>query len=338
MKNSYYTSDGNCAISPKTEELNEIIGDLELSLEVNKSMFKDIITAKKSNKHPSSDESEAHMLISSKSLEIVNQENSRLQDAINRMTNEICHAETLIQISEERAKQSRQRRKDISHKQSLDFKQLKDTVQKKEEEIRRLEKYSSKIEEILSKSLKQESLSPQEVLAEGKKLIEKVSKQLDNAEATLEIEEKKCREAESEIKKIQKSVKIGPPDISKTTDKILKKRYALNLNYENFWFVGYGNIEDVSDSIRSSASSVQDQIFPDKFEFSSKAKPKIPKLNLQSASNSPSKAQKDIPETKLSRLELAYQIKCEETQSLLRILNDLQAIEYNLSKSLEINK
>ena len=120
--------------------------------------------------------------------------------------------------------------------------------------------------------------------------------------------------------------------LTTTTDKILKKDYGMNLNYENFWFVG--TTDEISDSIRSSASSVQDQQFPSKFVFSSKSKPKIPKLKFPLGGEKNEK-NKDSPESKVSRLELAYQIKCEETQSLARVLSELQAIEDSLTKAAE---
>ena len=325
-------SDGNYHFPLNSDYLNEVIEDLEQSLDVNKSLFKDIIQSKKSIHHQNSEESDTNLMISSKSLEIVQLENNRLIDAISRMTAEIAQSETLIAMSEERAKQSRVRRKSSHVRLQEEVKALKDTVQRKEEEIRKLEKYYSCIEDLLTENLKQETLNPSLIVEEGKKLIKKVTKQLDAAEALKDIEEKKCREAESEIKKIQGSLKVGSSVLTTTTDKILKKDYGMNLNYENFWFVG--TTDEISDSIRSSASSVQDQQFPSKFVFSSKSKPKIPKLKFPLGGEKNEK-NKDSPESKVSRLELAYQIKCEETQSLARVLSELQAIEDSLTKAAE---
>jgi hypothetical protein len=335
MKNSVYTSDGSSRPHTKAEELSEVIEDLELSLEVNKSLFKDIIFSKKSNKSQNSEDSDANLLISSRSLEIVQSENNRVSEAISRMKKEMLNAENLISISQERSKQSRVRRKESHSKLLATLKDLKESVQKKEEEIRQLENYTSNLEMLLSKTSVNDAYSPEQVIKEGKKVIKKVFKQLETAEIARDEELRKCRDIEIEIKKIESAVKIGTPQISTNTDKILNKNYSLNLNYENFWFVGSGNIEDVSDSIRSSASSVQDQQFPNKFEFSSKLKPKIPKLKFP-ATNPIQNPKKDSPESKINRLELAYQIKCEETQSLIRILNDLRAIESSLIKGLEI--
>ena len=335
MKNTVSVPDANLTCSSKNEELSDIIEDLELSLNINKGLFKDIISSKKSSKNQNSESSDANFLISSKSLDIIQLENNRLSDAINRMTGEIVQAETQMLISKERDKQSRARRKEINSKHQKTLKELKETVQSKEEEIRKLEKYCTNIEDLLNNSLKKDAINPEYVINEGKKLITKVTKQLRAAESTRELEEKKCRDLENEINKIKSSVKVGTP-ILISTDQILKKNYLLNLNYENFWFVGIASHHEISDSIRSSASSVQDQQFPNKFEFSSKVKPKVPKLKFP-IPNSPQDAVKDTPESKLSRLELAYQIKCEETQSLIRILNDLQAIEHSLVKGLELN-
>lgn len=333
MRSSVCASDsGN---STQNQELNEIIEDLELSLDVNKSLFADIISTKKANSQQSSEETQTNILISSKSLEIVQQENNRIQEAITRMNCEITHASTLIKISEERAVQSRKRKKDLHNKHVTEIKTLKDSLLKKEEEIRKLEKYSGTLEDLLNKSLKKETLNPNDIVEEGKKLISKVSKQLRNAEVLRSVEEKKCRDAEMELKKLQSAVKVANPVGAKNTDMILKQNFLLNLNFENFWFVELAGVEEFSDSIRSSDSSVQDLQLPNKFEFSSKSKIKVPKLKFP---NSPEKqAKKESPESKLNRLELAYQIKCEETQSLQRILNDLQAIEITLTKSVEMN-
>lgn len=320
-------------LSPHTQELKDVIEDLELSLEVNKSLFTDIISTKKANSNQSSEDTQTNILISSKSLEIVQAENHRIQEALTRMNCEIAHASTLITISEERALQSRKRRKDMHNKHSSELQALKSSLQKKEEEIRKLEKYTSNLEDLLSKSLKQETLNPTDIITEGKKLISKVSKQLVTAELQKSLEEKKCRDFELELKKLQNSVKVANPSLHITTDQIIKKNFLLDLNFESFWFVGSAVIDDNSDSIRSSDSSVQDLQLPNKFEFSSKHKVKVPKLNFP---GSPQKVVKnETPEVKVNRLELAYQIKCEEIQSLQRVLNDLQAIEITLTKSIE---
>lgn len=334
MRNSCCASDSGA--SSQTQELSELIEDLELSLDVNKSLFADIITSKKSKSQQNSEESQTNILISSKSLEIVLQENNRIQEALTRMNCEIAHASTLISISEERAVQSRMRRKDLQLKHSVEIKALKDSLFSKEEEIRKQEKYLGTLDELLNKSLKHDALNPNDIIEEGKKLISKVSKQLGNAEVFKEIEEKKCRDAEMELKRLQSAVKVANPPGGKNTDMIMKQNFMLNLNFENFWFVGSAGAEEYSDSIRSSDSSIQDLQLPNKFEFSSKTKVKIPKLNFP---GSPEKKEtkKELPENKLNRLELAYQIKCEEIQSLQRILNDLQAMEITLGKSIEIN-
>ena len=282
LRSSLCASDGNFLSTVQSEDLSEIIEDLELSLDVNKSLFKDIIHSKKSNHHQNSEETDKNLFITSKSLEIVQIENTRLIDSINRMNGEISHADTLISIAQERAKESRLRRKKSHAQLQEELKSLKESIQTKEEEIRNLEKYSTNIEELLGKSLKQESINPGQVIADGKKLVNKISKQLETALSIRDIEERKCREAENEIKRLQAALKVGAPVLATTTDKILKKQYTLNINYENFWFVGLENNDDVSDSIRSSASSVQDQQFPSKFEFTSKSKPKIPKLKFLS--------------------------------------------------------
>lgn len=331
MRSSVCSSEAG--LSPHTQDLKDLIEDLELSLDVNKSLFTDIISTKKAKSQQNSEETQTNILISSKSLEIVQSENNRIQEALTRMNCEIAHATTLIAISEERALQSRKRRKDMHTKQCAELQSLKSTMHKKEEEIRKIEKYNSNLEDLLSKSLKHESLNPTEIINEGKKLISKVSKQLISAEIQKSIEEKKCRDSELELKKLQNSVKVANPSLHCTTDQILKKNFLLNINFENFWFVGSAVVDDYSDSIRSSDSSVQDLQFPDKFEFSSKHKVKVPKLNFP---GSPQKVSKtETPEVKLNRLELAYQIKCEEIQSLQRVLNDLQAIEITLAKSIE---
>ena len=321
-------------LSPHTQELNDIIEDLELSLDVNKSLFSDIISTKKANSNQNSEDTQTNILISRKSLEIVKAENHRIQEALTRMNCEIAHASTLITISEERALQSRKRRKDMHNKHSSELQTLKSSLQKKEEETRKLEKYTSNLEDLLSKNLKHESLNPNDIITEGKKLISKVSKQLIAAELQKSIEESKCRDLELELKKLQNSVKVANPPLSATTDEIIKKKFLLDLNFESFWFVGSAVLDGGSDSIRSSDSSVQDLQLPNKFEFSSKHKVKVPKLNFP---GSPQKTVKnETPEVKLSRLELAYQIKCEEIQSLQRVLNDLQAIEITLIKSGEL--
>jgi hypothetical protein len=320
-------------LSPHTHELKELVDDLELSLDVNKSLFTDIISSKKAKSQQSSEETQTQLLISSKSLEIVQSENHRIQEALTRMNCEIAHANTLISISEERALQSRKRRKDLHNKHSAELIGLKTQLHKKEEEIRKIEKYASTLEDLLSKSLKKETLNPADIISEGKKVISKVSKQLIEAEVLKNVEEKKCRDLELELKKIQNSVKVANPAVTLTTDQILKKNFLLDLNFENFWFVGSAMLDDNSESIRSSDSSVQDLQFPNKFEFSSKPKIKVPKLNFP---GSPQKQSKnESPEVKLNRLELAYQIKCEEIQSLQRVLTDLQAIEMTLSKSID---
>lgn len=327
-------SEGNFTSARKNEMLAEMIGDLEQSLDANKGLFKDIIQSKKSNLLQNSEESNANFMISSKALEIVQLENNRLLDAIGRMTNEVAYSETLIAMSEERAKQSRVRRKESNFKIQEDIKNLKNSVQAKEEEVRRLEKYYSGISDLLGKNLKQEVINPSSVVAEGKKVIKKLTKQFEAAEDLKDLEIVKCREAEAEIQRIQSLLRINSSKNVMTTDKILSKSYMLNVNYENFWLLGVHSPEELSDSIRSSISSVQDQQFPSKFIFSSKAKPNIPKLNFPTSGAVKEKKQ-DSPESKVSKLELAYQIKCEETQSLIRLLNELQAIEDSLTAAVE---
>ena len=85
MKNTVSVPDANLTCSSKNEELSDIIEDLELSLNINKGLFKDIISSKKSSKNQNSESSDANFLISSKSLDIIQLENNRLSDAINKM-------------------------------------------------------------------------------------------------------------------------------------------------------------------------------------------------------------------------------------------------------------
>jgi hypothetical protein len=118
------------------------------------------------------------------------------------------------------------------------------------------------------------------------------------------------------------------------------KDYSLDLNYENYFYgVNKYQFEEVSDSADSSDSSVQNINFPQKLHHESKAKPKLPKLNLSAMNQSMKQASKlPSPRSELHKLELAYRIKTEELLSLQRIQSHLDAQHHVLSRAISATK
>ena len=335
---SVYLSNKDFFSNTHPEEILEIIEDIEQGLYINKSLIKEIIYSKRNNQN--SEETDQNLFVASKSLELINNENSRLIYSINKMNEEISNADTLIAITKERFKGNRIRRKQSKLKLQDELRLIKDSIQKKEEKIKDLEEYSNNIENLLKQRLKHSGINPAQIITQGKLLINKVSKKLESAKITHSIEERKCREIENEIKSLQSFGKISSP-ILKTTDKIIKQKYSLNLNYENFWFVNPKNEEKnvekdkYSNSDISSDSSPENQKFSSNFTFTSKLDKKMPELQYFTSGPKKKISDEKLLEININKLELAYQIKCEEEHSLIKVLNDLEAIEYSLTRLLK---
>ncbi|CAG9315278.1 unnamed protein product [Blepharisma stoltei] len=314
------------------EELRNIIYDLDQSILVNKNLLKDVVSTlvpQKSKEH--SNDTQVTHLISSKIHDKLLVENSRILQAIERIKLEIETANSNIQSFEEKSAQSRNRRKEYQKRIQEEAKKMRQTLHNKEDEIQRLEEYRSRIDEDIEESQQEEQVTPDKIIEEGKKLVNKLSKQLKQAEEQRDIEVRKCKDFEEDIKKIQGLVKVAMPAGIDMTNETLKKDYGLGLNYENYWFDCEMGGESI-DTIQSSNLTIEDNIFPNKVDFASKNKHYLPKLNLSVVSQGASPERKQSPRVELSKLELALQIKCEEINSLQRILSHLEAQEYYLSK------
>lgn len=319
------------------EDLRNILFDLDQSIQVNKNILQDVVSTlvppSRSREH--SNDTQTTHLISSKIHDKLLAENARITLAINRIKTEIEKAEISVRSFEEKAKESRKRKKEYQKRIMEEAKKMRQMIHHKEDEIQRLEEYRSHLDEDIEESQLEEQIDPDKIIEEGKRLVSKVTRQMKQAEEQRDLEAKKCKELEDDIKKIQTSIKAKIPVSLNKGQEIIDNDYSLNLNYESYWFET--NLPNTpTDTLNSSDSAIQDQILPNKYEFASKNKPYLPKLNLSVVSQGAQPDKKQSPRIELSKLELALQIKCEEISSLQRILGHLEAQEYYINKS--VNK
>lgn len=294
----------------------ETVSDLEQSIELNKTMLRDVI-ANRLIMMNAREDSQGSWCVPNRALDIIKNENERLQGAINRISCEISQAQTLIEISAERCRQSKERKRKVNGTADREAKSLKATLQEREVEIRDLEEKWLDIEEEAKTHRNKKIFSPASTLKEGKKLISKIVKQLEIAKSNKSAIKASCKNSEKELKRLQSAIKTNSTALVGRTESILKRDYGLGWNYKGFWCIGIDNEESGSSYFSSNSVSEQLTTIP-------KVSPGGSPLSLNTNN-----------EPKISRLELAFQNKCEESQSLKRILNDLQAIELLLVKALQ---
>lgn len=324
------------------EELKIQTEDIETSLELNKQLILDAITGKfsTSRNHDVSNETESCSTYPSRIYDKIIQDNQRLEEAIKRHKASLDTSKRAIKFAEQRALEARQREVTKSELVQEEILKLRRAVQDKERVIQNLERRQWEIEQEIQNCQNEEPIEFEKLLDNLKSVVSKVAKQVRKAELQRDEEAERCKALEAEVKRLRQSVKSHLPPPPSFTQDTLMKDYSLDLNYENYFYgVNKYQFEEVSDSADSSDSSVQNINFPQKLHHESKAKPKLPKLNLSAMNQSMKQTSKlPSPRSELHKLELAYRIKTEELLSLQRIQSHLDAQHHVLSRAISAAK
>lgn len=314
MRNSECFSARSLRFSDNSEARTNI-EDLETSLNINKILLKDSLQLKKSE----SDESGQHM-ITSKLLKNLETENSRIQNSISNMLEDISKANYSLLLAEEKINNSRKRKKEEVAKKNTEMELLKIRSIEKEAEIREAEKELKNLNETLEFLNTEKNPSLYEVLRMQEKMLQVVKDQLLLEESRKRMQYEECLELHEDLKREQLRSKLALPDTLKNLQKIVNKNYCTDNKF--FWMFLKDQNFSFNKKSRSLSQSSADFKFSDTVKHISKNKPKVPPLKLSSQNNINS----EILEQKL-----LFQLLSSEISALTSILNQLESYETTLN-------